>query len=693
MEWTSNEISPRSFLSMEIVWNPVVVWSTRETLQFTDNRNFKKDVTIILKSIDKTQNKKILNKKALNIKSHAADSKKTSGTTKLTLKSPSPRSKLQKRHINVIVAGSHARKSNVGSPRVVHTNGHHAKNGFDQINQPKRVLGTNNQTNIYPFFDQVEMLTSHRTEKENLVPATPRNVSVIFDSLTFTPTTQTKTNPSNVEYLAAMPTPKSNQKVNQPQFSDFATPMYNIQNETTTILSTTTTMVTPKLVLDQTNTFENFQTPRDVTYSERNELFNDLNEMNRFAMQQTPNSACQSSEVTYHPKQRKLVLDHSEISPPMEIITEHREFNLSYGINRTHTLSSPAVHPYMSIIEEEDSLKPELSETYVKQNETHHRTYNINETNENLARDVSLIGTPLCKKFQSMRELNESRSNLSLEQKVLKCNQGSMPNLHKLESIENNRYYYQSVELDLQKKATNEQQNDEHENLGDTSICSIKSTVSTQSVAFREHEIGAQSSQFNLNEIGRCKPPTFTQSNKFNPCGYNTKATKNSDYYHSGNNHTSNKYLSASSPTINKVSKLSQSTRDIKVESSSSSSLNNKHLIAKNSGKYSSSPSLSAKKRVREEKSDNFRTSFTKYSPPKRLCMASDSPKLGKGQEFRIKTWGGTMPKKFRVPSIPPQRLLLKRPEAERVILFDPELHIRGKYLILYCLFFFFYIC
>lgn len=646
LEWTSNEIPARSFIAMEIVWNPLFVWSTREIIQFCDNRNFKKDVSIIMKSTDKTQNKKNIIKNSLSIKSHANEYKML--TKKLTLKSPSPRTKQQRAKLSALsLASRMTNKKETGLRTEI-----------------KKVLGSYNQSDGFPavtIFESSTMPIKNEDEKEN--------TDVAFDSINFTPVRKEKGNASNVEYLASLPTPNGNATVNRSAFFQLdksPTDIFRNLNETETILATPSFKIN-----DRTTTFSSSKTPLGHTEVDHSSYFDDLHERNEFAMQMTPAdvsfSARKASAIGIEPK----IFNFEDSSLRMEV-------NITSAINRTHILSSPGAHPQLSVIEEEHS-RIEMSETYIKHT-AHHLTYNLEETaepaTENLVRDVRLVGTPLKKKFLSMKELNDTKTNMSLEQKILKNNQGSMPNLHKLEavkSIENNRYFYQSIEKDLQQPETIQEKDenmekDDEENLGDTSICSMKSTVSVQSVAFQEHEILAQSSQFNLNEIGRSKVfkfPTFDR-----PTTYQANDTKKV---------MTNKHLSASSPTINKTptnnnqkTKHSQSIRDIRSESKGSrTSVNSSYTNGTNTS------SSSQKKRIRDN--DLSKRSFNKQSPPKRVCMENDSPKANKGQAFRTKTWGSVMPKKFRVPSVPPQRLLLNRPEEKRVILFDPELHIRGK--------------
>lgn len=667
LEWTSNEIPARSSIPMDIVWNPVVVWSTREIIQITDNRNFKKDVAVILKSIDKTKTSKANFKKSIAIKSHAAEHRIL--TKKLALKSPSPRTKLQQRNrLSMLNAGNATTKKDISMCNNL---------------QLKKVLGTNNQSNRS---QTKASFASEQYEKENMKPQSPPNISTVFDSLNFTPAT--KANTSSVDYLASLPTPNAHLEKNRSPI--MSTPFdFHHLDETQTLFKTPGIKIN-----DTTTTFNNFTTPMERSEVDNSHYFNDIHDRNLFAMQKTPSCSDgqkngMSTSEMYAVSSRKLNLDIPNVSPNGKINNDNKDGDGSFCINRTQTISSPIGMAKLSIIEEEQS-KVEMSETYIKQNE-HHLTYNVVPNGkddvvtsphptptENLVRDVQLISTPLSKKYLSMKELTDNNTNLSLEQKILKMNQGSMPNLHKLDkvkSIENNRYFYQSVEKDLQETEHSQNGDEENEQIGDISVCSVKSTVSTQSVAFNEHEIQAQSSRLNLHEIGR----SHTKKPMNNFCFTIDMPKKTSNNIQP--RMSSKNFLSTSSPTVNKIpvekSKFSQSIRDISASAKSLSK--SRPSVISYANRSMSNCSLSMKKRGRDENLDSSKKSLNKLSPPKRVCIEPESPKASRGQSFRTKTWGNVMPKKFRIPSIPPQRLQLKRPEEERVILYDPELHMRSK--------------
>lgn len=733
LEWTSKEIPANDEASMEIEWSPLAIWSTREVIQFTDNRNLKIDVAVILKSFDKKQRTK--NALMLKPASSRAHSDRIV-TKKLTLKSPSPRSK-QRLRKTVPSPPSGTAAATAAARRKVNT--------FPlktARNEPtKKVLGIQNQINepsqINCVWD-ISEICGQNNEKENMKPTTPKSGLSMFETFKFTPVMQKKgLNTSNVDFLASLPTPNSNVKgaagnnpyvnVESPS-AEFrhraSSPSHNGFNITTTI------EMTPQIndINNQTTTLYKFQTP--VVVADQSELFETTTNCTRYASQKTPMSSHQFEEVTttamtmqYSFRQtiattttplpgqvgvqgRKLVLDSMYASPAPMRMPSTGENPTSPSGNRTHIISSPAHHVQLSVINEEDNTRGDLSETYVKTNGEHQRTYSVVDgsakTPDNLARDVKLVGTPLHKKFQSMRELG-NENNLSLEQQILKSNQGSMPNLHKLEtvkSIENNRYFCQSIEKDLQTQTdaagaiaaiddydhdvsvAGSMMDNEHENLGDASICSIRSTMSTQSVAFKEHEILAQSSQFNLNELGKStksltghgKPVYFCIEKPTAGRGIASKVTP-----------TPLGQFSVSSPSLHRIGSsqktLSQSQRNVGAANVGASNRPSVISYARTGANTSACATTPGKKRIRDENANLSKKSFSKQSPPKRACMdrCQSETELTKGQAFRTKTWGGVLPKKFRVPSVPIQKLMLKRQPDERVILFDPDLHMRGE--------------
>lgn len=221
---------------------------------------------------------------------------------------------------------------------------------------------------------------------------------------------------------------------------------------------------------------------------------------------------------------------------------------------------------------------------------------------------------------------------------------------------------------------------DNNDNLCDTSICSVRSTMSTHSVAFKEHEILAQSSHFNLNELGR-SVKSLTSHSK--PVYFCIDKPSTGRAPPSKSLSTPIGQFSVSSPSLNRIESIHKS-----IQSSARASVSNRPSVISyaKTNTSSSATTTPGKKRNRDENANLSKKSFSKQSPPKRACIdrSQSENELTRGQAFRTKTWGGVMPKKFRVPSVPIQKLLLKRQPEERIILFDPELHMRGKRKIIF---------
>lgn len=50
LEWMEHIVPARDEVQMELIWTPQIEVACKETLQLLDNRNFRKEVMIILKS-------------------------------------------------------------------------------------------------------------------------------------------------------------------------------------------------------------------------------------------------------------------------------------------------------------------------------------------------------------------------------------------------------------------------------------------------------------------------------------------------------------------------------------------------------------------------------------------------------------------------------------------------------------------
>lgn len=175
VEWKQNQIPPQSQINLELVWSPLDVISCRETMQISDERGNKKDIAVILKScaLKKTNSKKVA----------------SSGfPKKLKMKTPS---------------SNHFGRSTATTSK--------ASKAISSENRAPPMSPLRNATNLLKseFLDRIDIATctSILLDKEN-APATPNNVSDLFENIRFTPLTETKPKcESKLEYLASLPTP------------------------------------------------------------------------------------------------------------------------------------------------------------------------------------------------------------------------------------------------------------------------------------------------------------------------------------------------------------------------------------------------------------------------------------------------------------------------------------------------------
>lgn len=181
-EWLENEVLAESHVTMDVVWSPIKVVGTREVLEIADHFGNKKSVSIILKSCE-------LKKLA---------PRKTGLAKTLRLKAPSPprqvaRPMVKKNYpenysVEIFQTESYARA--ISPVR---------RKPMDVIpaKSPLR-----NATNFQAFKEEDDV--------KNEVNLTPKNASLLFDSIKFTPLTETKPKAeSKLEYLSSLPTPST----------------------------------------------------------------------------------------------------------------------------------------------------------------------------------------------------------------------------------------------------------------------------------------------------------------------------------------------------------------------------------------------------------------------------------------------------------------------------------------------------
>lgn len=163
--------------------------------------------------------------------------------------------------------------------------------------------------------------------------------------------------------------------------------------------------------------------------------------------------------------------------------TEQLQLTPSLMLNKTTTIVHSTQTRALACIREEDVSPP-----------THVPSPTKTKV-QNLKRDIDVVGSPLRKYSESMKNL----SLLSPQSKI--AIQGSMPNLNEmvqLRSIEQNRYYQNQPAAAPSHKLKPPSAVPSL----DSSNCSETSTVSQHDVLFDHCEILAQSSRFNLHEVG-----------------------------------------------------------------------------------------------------------------------------------------------------------------------------------------------
>lgn len=470
------------------------------------------------------------------------------------------------------------------------------------------------------------------THKENVSPLTPGNVIEMFDNIQFTPINSDAVTSgfgknSDMDNLANWPTPVSKDTVN-----------INLSTFRPRRLAS---------VSDTTDVFEDTNSTQMMV-----ELHVDPN---------TPRNAILTNK-TFEVKHEN-----------MNMSTDALNASVSYGLtlNKTSTVSTTPKSRPLAIIEEEDVINCENAEaekTYVKD-----RDEKFGEASpvrgEDLLRDIKLVGTPLKKYSESMKDLSLRSPN-----KRYSASQGSMPNLNEMESIrsiEQNRYFYNRVQSrDGLKISVNHEQSTSigttpYRNEVTVSESSDFGLISHADLAFNQSEILAQSSRFNLSEVGlkSCKSSPVTVSGKWrdlrgvSPKSSRTKLTENSPS--KSNSHKRNSQnLSISD---------AQSNESLTTTSSEKSTMNLISTAPYVRGYPNKNMSLilvSPPKRQRVEKEFAFERPLVPY--------LSRSKNWTRTQVKKVRLMKPATPQKVMPPNIQPSSISR---ESEK--LYDPELYLQ----------------
>ncbi|XP_016999062.2 protein abnormal spindle [Drosophila takahashii] len=381
LEWLEHIVPARDEVSMELVWSPQLEVACKETLQLIDNRNFRKEVMIILKS---KSNQPAKNPRKFPTVGKTLQLKSPTGAGK-TMKSVATAAVQQKKRMSAAAAAAAAAPSAKLTWRPSA-----ATRPSARPNPPLT------EKNVYkpPKEDPVYISPQPRSLKENLSPMTPGNLLDVIDNLRFTPLTETRGNATILpDNLTAWPTPTHP----RPR------------------------RLTPDDLEDQPATNKTF----DVKHGDTNISLDTLDSSRSEVQTQAP-------------------------------------------LNKTTTIAVHMQTRALACIHEEEGTSPPKTSV------------------QDLKRDIKLVGSPLRKYSESMKDL----SLLSPQTKF--AIQGSMPNLNemKIRSIEQNRYY-QEQQTQVKSKDLN------------SSSSSEASLLGHQEFQFNHNEILAQSSRFNLHEVGR----------------------------------------------------------------------------------------------------------------------------------------------------------------------------------------------
>ncbi|KAH8346672.1 hypothetical protein KR084_007858, partial [Drosophila pseudotakahashii] len=396
LEWMENIVPARDEVSMELVWSPQMEVACKETLQLIDNRNFRKEVMIILKS---KSNQPVKNPRKFPTVGKTLQLKSPTGASK-TMKSVATAAVQQKKRLSAAAAPSAKQTWRASA----------ASRPSARPNPPAQVPLA--EKNVYkpPKEEPVYISPQPRSLKENLSPMTPGNLLDVIDNLRFTPLTETRGKGSASilpDNLAAWPTPTLGGN-SKPSANDMRP-----------------RRITPDDLEDQPATNKTF----DVKHGDTNISLDTLDSSRSEGQMQTPLN--KTTTIVVHTQTRALACIHEEEGP-----------------SPPRTPTKGAMH--------------------------------------DLKRDIKLVGSPLRKYSESMKDL----SLLSPQTKF--AIQGSMPNLNemKIRSIEQNRYY-QEQQTQMKGKDLN------------SSSSSEASLLGQQEFQFNHNEILAQSSRFNLHEVGR----------------------------------------------------------------------------------------------------------------------------------------------------------------------------------------------
>ncbi|XP_061402805.1 protein abnormal spindle [Musca vetustissima] len=671
LEWTENSVPAQSEIIMEMVWSPQTDVSCKETLQLIDDRNFRKDVMVILKSVP--------NKPAKNVRKFPTISSSNATHVKtLRLKSPTSASgkvnrltqqqqhqQLQKKRLSTAIENNSSKSQGVGKsetkpPPPTHSQQLSSSSSYKNITTNHKGNGISNKlASMPPTRDNATTLKANNIQshtsplmerniysnenadhmkvaanlsphflhdnkdalKENVSPMAMSNVLDMIDELKFTPATVTLSKPpqSRLESLASLPTPMA------------AVPIIHTPDHTDHARELKPRCLNIELDEDEQGVASNEDLHNDtkgVSIVITNKTFDVKHCESLDSSADNLNSSvdvnCRHSTGTGLPLNKTTVISTTPVARPLDMIKEEENTSPPNATNVTTPSGQPVETPKAS-------------------------------TEEDLKRDIKLVGTPLRKYSESMKDLYQK----SPQSAVL--TQGSLPNLNEMETIksfEQNRYFQQATsQVKLSNPKVNgsasNADNKPVESAHDTSIdvlnASQTSLISHPDVMFNHNEILAQSSRFNLNEVGlRCR--------KSSPVVNKTK-------------NTNSRTKTNTPPSATKTAKP-------KLQTVTES---NGHKRRSTELSFSDSQSVESVISTCSAKTSSTKSSYSTVSPPKRQKLDNRSP--SNAAMAKVKSWSQTQPKKFKLAKT---LSLVKKPvtprkmkEEPRTRLYDSELFLQ----------------
>lgn len=322
----------------------------------------------------------------------------------------------------------------------------------------RNVYAISKATNLSPNVKEM----ANENSKENVSPLAITNVLDLIDELKFTPANATLSKTKDSLFL--LPTPVT---------------------------------ITPETPIDTARELK----PRCLS----NELLDETNS-NEDIHNDSKGRTIIVTNKTFDVKlSESLEVSSDNLNSTNENLTSN---SCGSAVNKTTIICTTPVARHLEMIQEEDNNSTTLTTTPAPLAEKSNNFHTPKRGQEDLKRDIKMIATPLRKHSESMKDLYQKSPQ------SIVITQGSLPNLNEMETIksfEQNRYFIQSTSRTDVKTSThalpvksngNKLKVQSDTDSSDQLDCSQTSLISHSDGMFNQHEILAQSSRFNLNEVG-----------------------------------------------------------------------------------------------------------------------------------------------------------------------------------------------